>query len=76
MTNGWDTARRQRQSSQIQRWRPWEKSTGPKTAEGKAIVARNGYKGGAAREKLRALGRALKCLKARSSGLVKRHVQL
>ena len=29
----------------IKRWRPWEKSTGPKTTEGKAIVAQNGFRG-------------------------------
>jgi hypothetical protein len=29
----------------IKRWRPWEKSTGPKSREGKAIVAQNGFRG-------------------------------
>ena len=29
----------------IHTWRPWEQSTGPRTAEGKARVARNAYKG-------------------------------
>ena len=29
----------------IKRWRPWEKSTGPKTTEGKAVVAQNGFRG-------------------------------
>lgn len=27
-------------------WQPWTKSTGAKTAEGKAISAKNSYKGG------------------------------
>jgi hypothetical protein len=30
----------------IRSWRPWEHSTGPRTAEGKAACARNAYKGG------------------------------
>ena len=42
----------------IQRWRPWEQSTGPRTAEGKATSARNGYKGGK-RSTLRALAKLL-----------------
>lgn len=39
--SGWTTERRQRQSEAIRAWRPWEKSTGPRTAEGKAKVGRN-----------------------------------
>ena len=30
----------------IRRWKPWEQSTGPRSAEGKATSARNGYRGG------------------------------
>ena len=45
----------------IQRWRPWEQSTGPRTAEGKATSARNGYKGGE-RQSLRALAKLLHSL--------------
>ena len=30
----------------IAKWRPWERSTGPKTAEGEASAWRNAYKGG------------------------------
>jgi hypothetical protein len=58
-TNGWTEERRQRQRELIQRWKPWEKSTGPRTAEGKAKVARNSYKGGV-RPLLRKLSKALK----------------
>ena len=43
----------------IRSWRPWEKSTGPQTSEGKAKAARNGYKGGTWRL-LRELARALR----------------
>lgn len=42
----------------IERWRPWERSTGPRTAEGKARASQNAYKG-AVRPALRALARAL-----------------
>jgi hypothetical protein len=45
MANGWTSERRARQSELIRTWRPWEQSTGPKTAEGKARVARNADKG-------------------------------
>ena len=58
MTNGWTPARRARQATLIRRWKPWEKSSGPKNTEGKAMVARNPYKG-AAREKMRELTRLL-----------------
>ena len=30
----------------IKRWKPWEKSTGPKSLEGKERAAMRGYKGG------------------------------
>jgi len=43
----------------VQQWRPWEQSTGPRTAAGKALVARNAYKGGT-REALRTLARLLR----------------
>jgi len=38
--------RKARQAKLIRRWKPWQRSTGPKTPAGKAIVARNPYKGG------------------------------
>jgi len=43
----------------IRRWRPWERSTGPKTAEGKARVARNAFHG-AMRSLLRRIARLLR----------------
>ena len=42
----WTTAQRQRQSDAIRRWKPWQKSTGPKSPEGKAAVSRNAWTGG------------------------------
>ena len=58
MANGWTPERRARQAALIRTWRPWEKSTGPKTDEGKARAAQNAYKGGE-RETINALARAL-----------------
>jgi hypothetical protein len=57
--NGWTPERRTRQSKLVRNWRPWERSTGPKSTEGKAIVARNAYSG-ATRPLLRELARALR----------------
>lgn len=42
----------------IQQWKPWEQSTGPSSAEGRATSARNAWKGGT-RPLLRDLVRAL-----------------
>lgn len=42
MANGWTPERRARQAELIRSWKPWEKSTGPKTPDGKAKAARNG----------------------------------
>ena len=59
MANGWTPERRARQAKLIRQWKPWENSTGPKTVEGKAIVAQNAYKGGTwllLRELARVLG--------------------
>jgi hypothetical protein len=56
--NGWTDERRERQRTAIRRWQPWKSSTGPRTDAGKAVVARNAYKGGARprlREEMRRL---------------------
>ena len=37
---------RARQAQAIRTWRPWEKSTGPKSVEGKARVAGNAFRHG------------------------------
>jgi hypothetical protein len=46
MSNGWSPERRAKQALLIKTWRPWERSTGPRTADGKAVSARNAYRGG------------------------------
>jgi hypothetical protein len=54
MSSGWTMERRARQAALIRIWRPWEQSTGPRTAEGKARASRNADLGGQ-RQKVRAL---------------------
>ena len=49
---------RRLRSEMIRRWRPWEKSTGPRTSEGKARSSRNRWRGGH-REQFRAQMREL-----------------
>jgi hypothetical protein len=58
MANGWTEGRRARQASLIRNWKPWERSTGPRTEAGKARTARNGFKGGQ-RAEMRALTKAM-----------------
>lgn len=59
MANGWTSERRARQAMLIRRWRPWERSTGPKTPQGEDKASRNAYKGGT-RLLLRELARLLR----------------
>jgi len=61
MGNCWAAERRQKQAEAIRRWCPWPHSTGPRTAEGKARVARNAYRGGE-RPYLRGLAQQLAAL--------------
>ncbi len=59
----WTPEQRQRQRELIQRWKPWEKSTGAKTLEGKAKSSRNATKRGDSlevRELIKYMNRLLK----------------
>ena len=56
MANGWTPERKARQAASIRTWKPWERSTGPRTPEGRAKVARNAWRGGY-RQQLRELSR-------------------
>lgn len=47
---GWTPERRAKQAENIRRWKPWKKSTGPRTLEGKARSSRNADRGVAAME--------------------------
>jgi hypothetical protein len=46
MATTWTPERRARQAALIRSWRPWERLTGPRTADGKAVAAMNAFKGG------------------------------
>jgi len=46
--SGWTPERRAKQAEAVRLWKPWEKSTGPRTEEGKAKSSRNADKGVAA----------------------------
>jgi hypothetical protein len=59
LANGWTTERKAHHAELINTWRPWEHSTGPRSAEGKAKASRNAWKGGT-RPVLRELARALR----------------
>jgi hypothetical protein len=50
----------------IHNWKPWLKSTGPKTPDGKRRSALRGYKG-AVRPTLRHIGRVLRELPPRTT---------
>jgi hypothetical protein len=53
MANGWTLERRAKQAEMIRKWKPWEKSTGAKTAEGKLRSSQNSKTHGAYTEENR-----------------------
>ena len=59
MANGWTLERRQRQAEKIRIWKPWEKSTGARTSEGKRKISKNALKGGAYSIEMKTLRRLL-----------------
>lgn len=58
ISNGSTPERRARQAELIKTWRPWSRSTGPKSATGKTKVSRKAWKGGV-RKRLRELAKVL-----------------
>lgn len=46
MAKGWSAERRQKQAQRCRQNKPWEKSTGPKTTEGKKWSSLNAFKHG------------------------------
>lgn len=52
----------------IRTWRPWEQSTGPKTPAGKAVSARNAFKGGHG-AKLRELKKSVNAMLREQHGI-------
>jgi hypothetical protein len=69
-SNGWTPERRARQAEMIRKWKPWEKSTGPKTAVGKSVVAQNYLKSRKARLTLLLPALTLAVLAKDTSGLL------
>lgn len=59
--NGWTEERRRKQSEAIRRWTPWNKSTGPKSDEGKAKASMSAFKGNK-RERMREVQKLTKQL--------------
>jgi hypothetical protein len=57
--NGWTQERRLRQSEVIRNWKPWEKSTGAKTKEGKENSKMNAYKHGGRKSDLKEIKKLL-----------------
>jgi len=55
----WTPEQRRQQAEKIRAWSPWARSTGPRSAEGKAKASCNAWKGGS-RPMLRDLARALR----------------
>lgn len=63
MARNWFPEERAKQAELIRRHKPWEKSTGPRTAEGKQAVKNNGYKHGWRSEDIREVYRLLRALR-------------
>lgn len=56
---GWTPERRARQARLIYRWKPWTKTTGPKSVSGKSRSKMNALKTGARSAVMRRLSRLL-----------------
>lgn len=56
---GWSEERRVRHAAAIRRWKPWLKSTGPRTAAGKSRSAKNALRHGDRTQAARAMRAAL-----------------
>ena len=60
---GWTAARRAKQAQAIRRWKPWLKSRGPVTPEGKARVSKNASKPNSVRRQTASMLAALMAVK-------------
>jgi hypothetical protein len=59
----WSEEQRRRQADRIQQRKPWIKSTGPRSALGKARSSKNAFKGGH-RHKMREFSKLLRQMAA------------
>ena len=71
-TKGWSEERRARQAVAIRRWKPWEKSTGPKTEKGKEAVRYNAVTHGARTAELEAVRYVLRVQRRNLKALMDR----
>lgn len=67
----WTQEQRQRQREAIQRWKPWNQSTGPVSLEGKTVAARNADRGGQRDAMRRAIKELREALRAQRDMLEK-----
>ena len=59
----WTPEQRQKQREAIQRWKPWQQSSGPKSPDGKVVSAGNAWTGGdwkKLRQAIKALNEAMR----------------
>ncbi|MCB1783936.1 MAG: hypothetical protein KDI13_08055 [Alphaproteobacteria bacterium] len=63
-TKGWSEERRRKQSENIRKTKPWTKTTGPRTPEGKEAVSQNALKHGLHSADIQELRRLLRHQKA------------
>ena len=71
MATTWTPERRARQAELIRQWKPWAKSTGPRSPEGRQRVGRNAWTGGH-RAQLRELSKLVNAEVRASRELVSR----
>lgn len=64
MARNWTPEQRQKQSADIHKQRPWDRSTGPRGAAGKKIASQNAYVHGGRSADLNELRRLLRAQKA------------
>ena len=65
----WTPEQRALQAQRVQQWKPWEKSTGPKTQQGKAVVRQNALIHGLRASQPNDLGELIENMQALLSGL-------
>jgi hypothetical protein len=70
-SNAWTAERRALQSVLIRRWRPWERSTGPQTVEGKAISSRNASRPDSITRQLQSINEDLRMVRRMVSRAIK-----